>query len=32
VLDLDEATQEALHRTYATLAHAIPQLKVMLTT
>ncbi len=32
VLDLDEETREALRRTYATITHALPQLKVMLTT
>ncbi|WP_449255603.1 5-methyltetrahydropteroyltriglutamate--homocysteine S-methyltransferase [Bosea sp. (in: a-proteobacteria)] len=32
VLDLDEPTREALRRTYATIAHALPQLKVMLAT
>ncbi len=32
VLDLDEAARDALRRTYATIAHALPQLKVMLTT
>lgn len=32
VLDLDEAARDALRRTYATIAHALPQLKIMLTT
>lgn len=32
VLDLDEPSREALRRTYATIAHALPQLKVMLAT
>jgi len=32
VLDLDEAAHEALRHTYATIAEALPQLKVMLTT
>jgi len=32
VLDLDEPAREALRRTYATIAHALPQLKIMLTT
>ncbi|CAD5273445.1 5-methyltetrahydropteroyltriglutamate-homocysteine S-methyltransferase [Bosea sp. 62] len=32
VLDLDENAREALRRTYATIAHALPKLKVMLTT
>jgi 5-methyltetrahydropteroyltriglutamate--homocysteine methyltransferase len=32
VLDLDDATRSALRNAYATLAHALPNLKVMLTT
>ncbi len=32
VPDLDEAGREALRRTYAAIAHALPELKVMLTT
>jgi 5-methyltetrahydropteroyltriglutamate--homocysteine methyltransferase len=32
VLNLDHATQDALHRTYATFAHALPQLEIMLAT
>ena len=32
VLDLDEATREALRTTYETFAHALPKLKLMLTT
>jgi 5-methyltetrahydropteroyltriglutamate--homocysteine methyltransferase len=32
VLDLDETTREGLRRTYATIAHALPQLKIMLAT
>lgn len=32
VLDLDEPSREALRRTYATIAHALPQLRVMLAT
>ncbi|MGX1789968.1 5-methyltetrahydropteroyltriglutamate--homocysteine S-methyltransferase [Bosea sp. NPDC055332] len=32
VLDLDEPAREALRRTYATIAHALPQLKIMLAT
>lgn len=32
VLDLDEPAHEALRRTYATIAHALPQLKLMLAT
>ncbi len=32
VLDLDENTREGLRRTYATIAHALPQLKIMLAT
>lgn len=30
VLDLDEATRDALRRAYAVLAHAVPDLKIML--
>jgi 5-methyltetrahydropteroyltriglutamate--homocysteine methyltransferase len=32
VLDLDEASCKALRQTYATLAHALPHLKIMLAT
>ena len=32
VTDLDEATREALRQTYGTFAHALPKLKIMLTT
>lgn len=32
VLDLDETTRQRLRRTYATIAHALPQLKIMLAT
>jgi 5-methyltetrahydropteroyltriglutamate--homocysteine methyltransferase len=32
VLDLDDATRGALRNAYATLAHALPDLKIMLTT
>ena len=32
VLDLDEAARDALRQTYATFAHALPQLKIMLAT
>ncbi|WNJ93151.1 5-methyltetrahydropteroyltriglutamate--homocysteine S-methyltransferase [Bosea sp. 685] len=32
VLDLDAAAREALRRSYATIAHALPPLKIMLTT
>ncbi len=31
VLDLDNATRDALRKTYASFAHALPQLKIMLT-
>lgn len=32
VLDLDETTRKALHQAYGMLAHALPHLKIMLTT
>jgi 5-methyltetrahydropteroyltriglutamate--homocysteine methyltransferase len=32
VLDLEDATRDALHQTYATFAHALPKLQIMLAT
>jgi 5-methyltetrahydropteroyltriglutamate--homocysteine methyltransferase len=32
VLDLDDATRDALRQTYATFSHALPKLKIMLAT